>query len=434
MPGGSEFCHLSATGIQDPSGQIFANGAWQLVFKPTPNTPGPFTDTGPSGPANFIKIFSGTLDATGSFSIAGGLVRSDVIAPAGSKWTLIVTPNANGQAYSVDLSLNANAVDCTATINAVITNIVVQSTTVAHAYKDAEVIPVPGSGGLYFDVTNKVLKLWDIVNQVWLTVNPGTLPVTKAAIASNWLRSYDATTGLFTASQPAYSDISGTPQLPLTKNAVTSNWLRSYDSSTGLFTASQPASADISDGTGLGVLVRQSGPLISSPTISGTDNGAETFQNKTLNGASNGNVISFVDNQAATGAITGDGTDKTIYTKTLTANIIGAGRGLRITLAGANTSGATTGTLKIIVGTTTTLNLSVPASSNFSVDFTLCNAAGVQNSQLWAALGGIGGSTTINTFGSSAENFVNAITIKATFNIANPQTFQGNFWLIETIQ
>ena len=160
----------------------------------------------------------------------------------------------------------------------------------------------------------------------------------------------------------------------------------------------------------------------------------QTVQNKTLNAAANGNTLSFVDNQPATGAITGNGTDLTIYTKTITANQIAAGRGFRVTLAGANTSGATTGTLKIIVGTTTTLSISVGGSSNFSVDYTMCNASGVQNSQLWAALGGIGGTTTINTFGSSAENFANAITVKATFNIANPNTFQGNFWLIETIQ
>src|ERR1035437_447067 len=39
----------------------------------------------------------------------------------------------------------------------------------------------------------------------------GVFPVTKAAIASNWLNSYDAVTGLFTASQPNYTDITGTP-------------------------------------------------------------------------------------------------------------------------------------------------------------------------------------------------------------------------------
>ena len=35
-------------------------------------------------------------------------------------------------------------------------------------------------------------------------------PQTIAAVASNWLRSFDQATGLFTKSQPAFSDISGT--------------------------------------------------------------------------------------------------------------------------------------------------------------------------------------------------------------------------------
>jgi hypothetical protein len=169
MPGGTEICVLSATGIADPSGQVFANGTYQVIFKPNNNVPGPYVDVGVSqnGP-NFIKLFSGNLDGTGSFSI-NNIVRSDSINPTGSKWTLIVAPNANGQAYSVDLVLNAATVDCTAAINAVITNVQVQATMVAHAYKDAEVIPIPGSGGLYYDVVNKVLKVFDITTQTWIT-------------------------------------------------------------------------------------------------------------------------------------------------------------------------------------------------------------------------------------------------------------------------
>jgi hypothetical protein len=44
----------------------------------------------------------------------------------------------------------------------------------------------------------------------------------------------------------AYSSLTGVPQLPITKTAVTSFWLRSYDSTTGVFTTSQPAFTDIS--------------------------------------------------------------------------------------------------------------------------------------------------------------------------------------------
>src|SRR3954470_2792737 len=106
---------VSAT-IQDPSGQVFANGTWQLVFKPAPNTPGLFTDGG----VTFTTIFRGSLDGAGAFSQA--VARNDTIAPAGSRWTLTVAPNANGQAFSVDLNVNSGAFNASAVINAVITN------------------------------------------------------------------------------------------------------------------------------------------------------------------------------------------------------------------------------------------------------------------------------------------------------------------------
>jgi hypothetical protein len=53
-----------------------------------------------------------------------------------------------------------------------------------------------------------------------------TPPLTKAAVTSNWLRSYDATTGLFTASQPAFTDISSSVaagQMPALTGAVTTS-------------------------------------------------------------------------------------------------------------------------------------------------------------------------------------------------------------------
>lgn len=49
--------------------------------------------------------------------------------------------------------------------------------------------------------------------------------------------------------QVDYASVSGTPQLPVTKGAIASNWLNSYTSSTGLFTATQPTISDIAAGT-----------------------------------------------------------------------------------------------------------------------------------------------------------------------------------------
>jgi len=172
MPGGIEFCALSATGIQDPTGQVFAFGTWSLQFKPTPNTPGPFVDTGANGPS-FVKIFGGSLDATGSFNSGGGVVRNDVISPAGSRWVLQVTPALIGMSFQVELNLTAAVVDCTAAINAVITTLITTPTPISRAYKDSELINIDGSGGLYYDETLKVLKVWDAATGTWLLLTPG---------------------------------------------------------------------------------------------------------------------------------------------------------------------------------------------------------------------------------------------------------------------
>src|SRR5271154_1929505 len=48
------------------------------------------------------------------------------------------------------------------------------------------------------------------------------LPATKAAVTSNFLTSYTSGTGLFTAAQPAYTDISGTPTPSGTTSTVAS--------------------------------------------------------------------------------------------------------------------------------------------------------------------------------------------------------------------
>jgi hypothetical protein len=71
-------------------------------------------------------------------------------------------------------------------------------------------------------------------------------PVQPATAPTHQFATGVSASGVISFVQPAYTDISGTPILAQTKTAVTSNWLRSYDATTGLFTASQPAFSDIS--------------------------------------------------------------------------------------------------------------------------------------------------------------------------------------------
>lgn len=86
-----------------------------------------------------------------------------------------------------------------------------------------------------------------------LTGTP-TLAQTIAQVAHKWLDSYNATTGAFTQSQPACSDLSNAGTLCTSSAAlaqaitqVAHKWLDSYNATTGAFTQSQPACADLSN-------------------------------------------------------------------------------------------------------------------------------------------------------------------------------------------
>lgn len=70
----------------------------------------------------------------------------------------------------------------------------------------------------------------------WYAVDP-LLPQSMAKVTHQWLDSYNAVTGLFTQSQPAYGDISGTPTLPVTIAPATNTFLTGYNSATGTFSA-----------------------------------------------------------------------------------------------------------------------------------------------------------------------------------------------------
>lgn len=80
----------------------------------------------------------------------------------------------------------------------------------------------------------------------WFALTMPIVPLSFSVISHEFLTSYDAATGDFTAAQPAYSDISGTPQLPNTIADVSHEFLTSYTASSGNFTQAQPAFTDIS--------------------------------------------------------------------------------------------------------------------------------------------------------------------------------------------
>lgn len=78
----------------------------------------------------------------------------------------------------------------------------------------------------------------------WAETLP-VVPVSFSAVTHEFLTAYNAATGVFTAAQPAYSDISGTPTLPATIAPVAGEYLTGYNASTGAFSASTPAGISV---------------------------------------------------------------------------------------------------------------------------------------------------------------------------------------------
>jgi hypothetical protein len=78
----------------------------------------------------------------------------------------------------------------------------------------------------------------------WVGASP-IVPVNAPGVVHEWLASYNAATGVFTLSQPAYSDLTGTPQLPNTASPVTGEYLTGYNATTGNFSQSTPAGISV---------------------------------------------------------------------------------------------------------------------------------------------------------------------------------------------
>ena len=111
----------------------------------------------------------------------------------------------------------------------------------------ATLTPASGTiqGGASFSLLPNTIVTVAFDGTNFETASP-VLPDSIAAVAHEWLNSYTAATGVFTAAQPAYSDISGTPVLPSDAPATAHEWVNSYTASTGAFTERQPSFSDIS--------------------------------------------------------------------------------------------------------------------------------------------------------------------------------------------
>jgi hypothetical protein len=181
-------------------------------------------------------------------------------------------------------------------------------------------------------------------------------------------------------------------------------------------------------------------PTLTSPTTTGTDAGAETLQNKTLNGAASGNAVTLLNQQASAGALTGNAADQTVYTYTMPA-VVGAGKGIRVKVIFIHSTGTASVTYKLIIGAVT---VEAPAYANFStagtdkLEWEIFNNAGVQNAQNWqrSSVVNTGGVTNSpgESVGTAAVDLSAQQVVKFTFNVAATDQITPKFWRVELIQ
>ncbi len=166
----------------------------------------------------------------------------------------------------------------------------------------------------------------------------GTLAQTFSAVSNEFLTAYNASTGMFTASTVAYSDITGTPQLPTTFSPVTNEWLNSYDASTGLFTATQPASTNLSDAASLAYLAGATFTgTVQAPTLISTTNlhVEGTLEDGTGSVGTSGQVLSSTVTGTQWITVSSTPSFSAVTTGTNTSATMTVGSGATLTFSGS---------------------------------------------------------------------------------------------------
>lgn len=226
-----------------------------------------------------------------------------------------VDSSADGITYNVGDVIAAQP--CTSNGQAI-------STSIIPNYVRINVVTLTGTGSL-------VTILDGYVNNP--VTSTGTFPITKNAIASNWLNSYDSITGLFTATQPAESDITNLVADLALKAPLASSAL------TGVPTA--PTAAVATNTTQIATTA--------FVIANATGSGANTALSNLASVAINLPLLAGADNTIALGDATHRWTN--LFATALNCGIIGTTR--CVITGNGGTSGSSTITFPLIAGTPT---------------------------------------------------------------------------------
>lgn len=174
--------------------------------------------------------------------------------------------------------------------------------------------------------------------------------------------------------------------------------------------------------------------LSNSPAITGLN----------LTTPSSNETVTLLNWQGPLGAITGNGSDQAIYSWTLPANTLGAGKGLRVTFCYIHSTGLNSVSYRMRFGGTDLETFSYSPANNTSVDFfqywifnnpnstsaqTFCRPSIVNYSGEPANSQAAFAST-----GTAAINTTVDQPITYTFNVASTDAITPKFWSVELVQ
>ena len=142
--------------ITDSDGQTWNNGKWSAtLYNPFPaNLPSiggvPLTNA----QLNLSGVMSNSGVLTGNFS------DNSFIAPSGTQWQITICPNASVQCSTGLTPITGAAPNLSSYLSSITTKIRFPASPTSYGYLDAEVSPIPNSGGQYFNVTSQMTRQW----------------------------------------------------------------------------------------------------------------------------------------------------------------------------------------------------------------------------------------------------------------------------------
>lgn len=218
------------------------------------------------------------------------------------------------------------------------------------------------------------------------------------------------------------------------------NFLGDNEGGSGMVLAWQPTANPVWSFTPDTQISRPGAGVVSIDTTSaGNSSGtlkASAIKSASLVGPSNGNTVTLLNSQGALSPLTGNSTDQTIYTYTMPANTVGAGKGVRIQCNLTHSTGSAAITYKVLFGGTSfqTATITDSLTQEYFAN-EIYNNAGVTNAQHargWGSRNGVYSAFAHNNTGS--VDTTSSVVIQVTFNAANTEQVTPDMFTVELIQ